>query len=138
MDASFALDPRLAEGSLPVADWPLCHVRLKDDRRFPWLLLVPRRPGLVEITDLDPADSRALCEETLRATRLLVGLERPDKTNVATIGNVVAQLHVHVIGRWRSDPLWPDPVWGRGTAEPWDAAGLEARVARYRGAAGGS
>lgn len=131
----FALDHRLAQGSVAIADWPLCHVRLKDDRRFAWLLLMPRRPGLVELTDLDAGDYRDLGDETLLAARLVAEVARPDKTNVATIGNVVAQLHVHVVGRFHHDPLWPDPIWGRGEAQTYRPAELEAMVERYRTAA---
>ena len=131
----FDLDPRLAQGSVAIVDWPLCHVRLKDDRRFAWLLLMPRRPSIVEPTDLDAADYRALCEETLQATRLVMEVARPDKTNVATIGNIVAQMHIHVVGRFRHDPVWPDPIWGRGQAQPYRPAELEAMAGRYRAAA---
>ena len=97
MAETFELDPRLEDSSVAVADWPLCHVRLKDDARFHWLLLIPRRAGTVELTDLDEADYGQLCAEMLAATRLVRELARPDKTNVATLGNVVAQMHVHVI-----------------------------------------
>ena len=113
-EAGFALDPRLAAGSEPVAEWPLSQVRLKDDARFHWLVLVPRCPHVVELTDLAARDWAALTAEILAATRLVQAAARPDKVNVACLGNVVAQLHVHVIGRWRSDPAWPDPVWGHG------------------------
>ena len=132
---AFQLDSRLAQGSVPVADWPLCHVRLKDDRRFAWLVLMPRRPGLVELTDLTADDYRALCDETLLATRLVAEVARPDKTNVATIGNVVAQMHVHVVGRFHHDPLWPDPIWGRGEPQIYRPVELAAMVERYRTAA---
>lgn len=131
----FQLDHRLAQGSVPLADWPLCHVRLKDDRRFAWLLLMPRRQGIVELTDLAADDYRALGDETLLATRLVTEVARPDKTNVATIGNVVAQMHVHVVGRFHHDPLWPDPIWGRGEPQLHRPAELAAVVERYRAAA---
>lgn len=131
----FQLDTRLAQGSTPIGDWPLCHVRLKDDRRFAWLLLMPRRPDIVELTDLDPADYRGLCDETLLAAKLVAEVARPDKTNVATIGNLVAQLHVHVVGRFHHDPLWPDPIWGRGEPESYRPAELAAMAERYRAAA---
>ncbi len=115
--SAFAPDPAFAAGSVFVADWPLCHVRLQDDARFPWLILIPRVPGATEIEDLSAADRAALMEETVRAgvlVRALGGPDRPiDKLNVAALGNVTAQLHVHVVGRRRADGLWPDPVWGR-------------------------
>lgn len=134
-EAEFELDPRLAQGSASVADWPLCHVRLKDDRRFPWLLLMPRRRGLVELTDLAIDDYRLLCEEIRLATTLVSHVTRPDKMNVAAIGNVVEQLHVHVVGRYRHDPLWPDPIWGKGEPQAYRPAELSAMVERYRVAA---
>ena len=117
----FAVDPAFEAGSVFAADWPLCQVRLQDDARFPWLILIPRRPGAVELDDLDPQDRVRLMEETVRAgeivRRLGEAAGRPvDKLNVAALGNVTAQLHVHIVGRRRDDGLWPDPVWGRGPA----------------------
>lgn len=131
----FDLDPRLAAGSVAVADWPLSQLRLKDDARWPWLLLVPRRPGLVELTDLADADYEQLARETRLAVRLVQDLERPDKVNVGAIGNVVRQLHVHVVGRRRTDAAWPAPIWtfGVGPSEP--AAAVAARTRRYAEAA---
>ena len=125
-EGGFAPDPAFEAGSVFAADWPLCHVRLQDDARFPWLILIPRRPGAVEIDDLSPADRILLMEETVRAGALVrnlaLSLDRPvDKLNVAALGNVTAQLHVHVVGRRRDDGLWPDPVWGRPGATPWPA-----------------
>ncbi|RZJ16489.1 MAG: HIT domain-containing protein [Brevundimonas sp.] len=118
----FAADPAFEAGSVFAADWPLCQVRLQDDARFPWLILIPRRPGAVELEDLSVADRAALMEEVVRADALVRALgaasDRPvDKLNVGAIGNVTAQLHVHVVGRRRDDALWPDPVWGRGPAQ---------------------
>ena len=120
--SAFAVDLAFEAGSVFVADWPLCHVRLQDDARFPWLILIPRVEGATEIDDLSPADRTRLLEETVRAgdivRRLGETLDRPvDKLNIAALGNVTAQLHVHVVGRRRDDPLWPDPVWGRGEAQ---------------------
>lgn len=135
MDGSFALDPRIEESSVAVADWPLCHLRLKDDARFHWLLLVPRRAGMVELTDLDENDYPQLCAEILAATRLVGELAKPDKTNVATLGNVVAQMHVHIIGRFHSDPAWPDPVWCHGAGPTWPPHVLAMQVERYAKAA---
>ena len=120
----FVPDPAFAAGSVFAADWPLCQVRLQDDARFPWLILIPRRPGLVELEDLAPADRARLMEEMVRAGEVVralgAALDRPiDKLNLAALGNVTAQLHVHVVGRRGDDPLWPDPVWGRPGATPW-------------------
>lgn len=112
---SFTVDPAFAVGSIAAAEWPLCHVRLQDDARFPWLVLIPRRTGLVELEDLSVADRATLMEETVRAGAVVRRMASApvDKLNVAALGNVTAQLHVHVVGRRRDDGLWPDPVWGR-------------------------
>jgi diadenosine tetraphosphate (Ap4A) HIT family hydrolase len=135
MSASFALDPRLEEGSVPVADWPLGQLRLKDDARFHWLLLVPRRTGIVELTDLDADCYAQLTAEILAATRLVQEIARPDKVNVASLGNVVPQLHVHVIARFASDPAWPDPVWCHGTGPGFPPHALAVLAERYAKAA---
>ena len=125
---SFAVDPAFEAGSVFAADWPLCQVRLQDDARFPWLILIPRVADAVEVSNLSPADRARLIEETVRAGEIVRRLGdaagRPvDKLNIAALGNVTAQLHVHVVGRRRDDGVWPDPVWGRpgGTRSPADA-----------------
>jgi diadenosine tetraphosphate (Ap4A) HIT family hydrolase len=118
-DSDFILDPRLAADTVEVGDLALCRVLLMDDARFPWLILVPRRPDLVEITDLAEPDAQALWRETRITVGVMHALSRPDKVNVGALGNVVAQLHVHVVGRFRSDPAWPGPVWGVGTRTPY-------------------
>jgi len=135
MSQGFELDPRLAAGSEVVADWPLCQIRLKDDARFPWLMLIPQRPGIVELTDLSVADYAQLTAEILAATWLVKEVAKPDKVNVATLGNVVAQMHVHVIGRFHSDVAWPDPVWCHGAGPALPAHALGAMLDRYARAA---
>jgi diadenosine tetraphosphate (Ap4A) HIT family hydrolase len=123
---AFAADPAFEAGSFAVTDWPLCQVRLQDDARFPWLILIPRVAGAVEIEDLSTQDRTRFLDEGLRAgarvRELGAALGQPvDKLNMAALGNVTAQLHLHVIGRRRDDPVWPDPVWGRGQPCPWSA-----------------
>lgn len=135
--SEFEVDPAFEAGSIAVADWPLCHIRLQDDGRFPWLILIPRVAGAVEIEDLEPEDRARLLEEIIRAgelVRILGGTAglAVDKLNVAALGNVTAQLHVHVVGRRRDDPLWPDPVWGRSGTFPWPDAMREALLAEAR------
>ena len=137
MTALFKADPAFEAGSIVVCDWPLCQVRLQDDARFPWLILIPRRAGLFEIEDLTAAERTALMDEVVRAGDMVRELGqaagRPvQKLNVAALGNVTAQLHVHVIGRRHDDGQWPDPVWGRGAATPDGANGLQAAVSRIR------
>lgn len=124
MTDAFETDPRLLANSVPVAALTLCDVRLMDDARFPWLVLIPRRAGASELDDLQPADRDRLMQEIIRAGEAVRGLgvvlDRPvDKLNTAALGNVTAQLHIHVVGRRRDDPLWPDPIWGRPGAAPW-------------------
>lgn len=116
------VDPAFEPGSWVIKDLPLCQVRFQDDARFPWLILLPRVPHAVELTDLTAADRGRLMEEVIVASmavrRLGEYLKRPVvKLNVATLGNVTPQLHVHVIGRRRDDEAWPDPVWGAGSPE---------------------
>lgn len=118
---AFSLDPRLVADTLAVGDLLLSSVLLLDDARFPWLVLVPRRPGLSELTDLSDDDASVLMGEIRTATRVMLALAAPDKVNVGALGNAVPQLHVHVVGRFRSDPAWPGPVWGHGTRRPYPA-----------------
>ncbi|WP_295205665.1 HIT domain-containing protein [uncultured Brevundimonas sp.] len=115
----FEVAPAFEAGSVAVAEWPLCHVRLQDDARFPWLILIPRVDGAVELEDLSFEQRATLMEETVRAGALVRRLGAVEKLNVGAIGNVTAQLHVHVVGRRRDDGLWPDPVWGRGPIVPY-------------------
>ena len=135
MAETYVLDPRIDATTVPVADWPLTTLRLKDDARFHWLLLIPRRPEIVELTDLIPADYDQLSAEILAATRLVQEIARPDKVNVATLGNVVPQLHVHVIARFTSDPAWPDPVWCHGAGPAFPPHALAMLAERYGKAA---
>lgn len=132
MDSDFQLDPRLAADTVPVGDLALSSVLLMDDARFPWLVLVPRRPGVSELTDLSADDATLLAMELRLATGVMLELAKPDKVNVGALGNIVPQLHVHVIGRFRSDPAWPGPVWGHGARLPYSdhaAASLADRAA---------
>ncbi len=122
--AGFDIDARLADTSHHVGDWMLSHVRLVDDARWPWLLLIPRRKGAVELFDLPGHDRAALVEEAARAAQIVHDLIDADKTNVATLGNQVPQMHVHVIGRKVGDPAWPGPVWGSREAEPYQPDAL--------------
>jgi len=111
----FDLDPRLAADGPPVAELKLCHVRLVADARFFWLMLVPRRPGVTEIIDLSPADRALLMEEIATVSQVLKELSGCAKLNVAALGNVVPQLHVHIVARNLDDAAWPGPVFGAGT-----------------------
>ena len=111
-EEGFVLHPRLAADSLPVCDLPLCSVRLMDEARYPWLILIPRRPGIAEMLDLSTRDQERLWEETRLCARVLREREEPDRINIGALGNVVPQLHMHVVARREGDEAWPGPVWG--------------------------
>jgi len=121
---SFALHPRLEADTHFAADWPLCRVLVMNDARYPWLVLVPRRDGLTEVTGLEPQDRAPLMDEINRAGRLIQILPRVAKLNIGALGNLVPQLHVHVVGRHQGDPAWPGPVWGHSPAVPYAADAL--------------
>ncbi|MGO9422439.1 HIT domain-containing protein [Roseiarcus sp.] len=117
---SFSLDARLSRDTDFVGDLPLCRVLLMNDSRWPWLILVPRREGLVELADLDATDRAQLIEEAAQTAGWLKAQANADKINVGALGNVVRQLHVHVVARHAGDPAWPGPVWGFGAAVPYN------------------
>lgn len=130
--SDFTLHPRLAGDSHAVTDLALCRVLLMNDSRFPWLILVPRLAGAREIVDLGQADRLQLAQEIDLASRALRALFPTDKLNIGAIGNIVEQLHVHIIARQRIDPAWPGVVWGFGSAVPYAAASAEARIAELK------
>ncbi len=115
-ETGFALDPRLAADTCPVASLALCDVLLMNDARYPWLILVPRRAGLVEIADLRDDEQAMLWQEVNRAAAALRAAAPCDKLNLGALGNIVRQLHVHVVARVEGDAAWPGPVWGHGRA----------------------
>jgi diadenosine tetraphosphate (Ap4A) HIT family hydrolase len=130
VEAEFSLDPRLAASSIPLGRLGLCEVRLQDDRRWPWLVLVPIRPGLVELDDLPPRDRVTLVEEAVSAGAAVRSIGEAlgapvEKLNTGALGNVVPQLHVHLVGRRPGDPAWPGPVWGHGQPLPYAPETLE-------------
>ena len=136
----YHLHPQLAADTHPVAALALCELRLMDDANYPWLVLVPRIAHARELVDLDPGQWRQLTGEIDQASRLLRACFRPYKLNVAALGNLVPQLHVHVIARNQDDPAWPAPVWGRVAARPYPPEALVERInalaAGLRSAAG--
>ena len=125
----YELHPQLAADTHPVAAFELSELRLMDDANYPWLILVPRIPGAHELLDLDATQRHALTDEIDRATRALRDAFHPHKLNVAALGNLVPQLHVHVIARFQHDPAWPAPVWGRVAARPYSPEALVERIA---------
>jgi diadenosine tetraphosphate (Ap4A) HIT family hydrolase len=112
MPAAWSLHKQLTQDTIDIGDLPLCRVLVIKDANYPWLLLVPRREGAVEIIDLDEVEQAQLMTEVSRVARALKEITKCDKLNIAALGNVVPQLHVHVIARRTNDAAWPRPVWG--------------------------
>jgi diadenosine tetraphosphate (Ap4A) HIT family hydrolase len=132
----WSLHPQLQQDAETVGDLPLSRLLISKDANYVWLLLVPRRAGASEIIDLDAADQRQLMTEITMVSAALKAITACDKLNVAAIGNVVPQLHVHVVARRRDDPAWPKPIWGAVPARAWDPAARERLVAAVRGKVG--
>jgi diadenosine tetraphosphate (Ap4A) HIT family hydrolase len=129
---AWSLDPQLARDGAMIGDLPLARVLAMNDANYPWLILVPRVAGAVEIIDLDDEQQAQLMDEIAMLSRVLRDTTRCDKLNVAAIGNVVAQLHVHVVARRRDDAAWPRPVWGAVPARAYEAAELARFIAGIR------
>jgi diadenosine tetraphosphate (Ap4A) HIT family hydrolase len=132
MIEQFALHERLRADTAEVAAWDLSLLLLMNEARWPWLILVPRRPAVREIEDLSASDRGRLIEEAAAASRLLQALHAPHKVNIAALGNMVPQFHLHVVARTEGDPAWPKPVWGQFPPAPYEAAALEARLSALR------
>ena len=128
----FVLDPRLAADSAFIADGPLSQVRLMDDTRFPWLVLVPRVNGASEWLELDGGQQRLLLAEINQAGQLIRAQPGVEKLNIGALGNIVRQLHVHLTGRHEGDPAWPGPVWGHGAAVRHAPAALATQIDAWR------
>lgn len=128
MTADFELNPRLAADSIAIGDWPLCRLLLMNDSQYPWAILVPRRAGLREAYELEAADQLQLLAESNHLGREMMRRFSGEKLNVAALGNMVPQLHLHHIVRHSADPAWPAPVWGKHPPVTYDAASLSART----------
>ena len=128
----FVLDSRLQQDTVWVGDYPLCSLLLMNDAQYPWFILVPRREYVSELFQLDGADQLQLWQETNGLAEVLKDCFAADKMNVATLGNVVSQLHMHVIVRRREDAAWPAPVWGKHPAQPYTPEQLAVLKARLR------
>lgn len=136
--AGFELDMRLEADTHPLMWLGLCEVRLMDDRRWPWLILVPQRPGIEELHDLTPLDQTLLTFESNQVAAALKTVTGCLKINSGALGNMVRQLHFHIVARNEGDPNWPRPVWGYGEREPWRKEDRHALTDRIRKAIGGS
>lgn len=128
----FVLDSRLQQDSLVLGDFPLSRVLLSKDANYPWFILVPRREGVSELFDLSPEDQAQLWKETTYLADVLKGEFAADKMNVATLGNVVSQMHMHVIVRHHGDAAWPAPVWGKVPALEYSPDQVDAIRQRLR------
>lgn len=130
--AEFELDQRLASDCIDVTDWPLCRVLLMNDRQYPWCILVPKRAGISELHQLNEQDYAQFCQESRRLSIQMMSLFEGFKLNIAALGNVVRQLHIHHVVRFENDPVWPAPVWGKLAPVAYDEAEMNALLAKLR------
>ncbi|WP_293390817.1 HIT domain-containing protein [Nevskia sp.] len=137
-DATWSLHPRLAADTVPVGDFVLSRLLLSNDAHYPWLILVPRRADIREIHELSEADQQQLLRESMLLSRALMTAFSPTKLNIAALGNMVPQLHVHHIARYDNDAAWPAPVWGRVPAIDYEAAVRSERIRTLRELLGGA
>ncbi|NMH58784.1 HIT domain-containing protein [Alteromonas ponticola] len=128
----FRLDTRLEQDTLVVGDLPLCRVLLMNDKQFPWVILVPRLANAVEICQLHAKDRVQLWEESHQVSEAMLALFSPDKLNVAALGNVVKQLHLHHVARFVNDCAWPQPIWGRQPAVPYSSEQASVQLTQLR------
>jgi diadenosine tetraphosphate (Ap4A) HIT family hydrolase len=130
--SAWTLHPQLEKDTVNIGDMPLSRVLVIKDANYPWLLLVPRRPDITELIDLDEVEQAQLTTEINRVARALKDVTKPDKLNIAALGNMVPQLHVHIIARRKSDVAWPRPVWGMVPALDHDPQELETFIGALR------
>lgn len=130
----FVLDQRLVQDTMPVGDFPLCRLLLSNDAQYPWFILVPRRTAITEMFQLSETEQLQLWKETTALSSTLQHVFVADKMNVAALGNVVSQLHMHVIVRHKDDVAWPAPVWGKYPAVPYSAQQSSDIIARVKAA----
>jgi diadenosine tetraphosphate (Ap4A) HIT family hydrolase len=129
MSETFKLHPQLATDCIRVGYLPLSMLLLLNDARYPWFVLVPRRAGVSEIFELAEQDQRQLWEESAQLSRFMKRAFHADKLNIGALGNLVPQLHLHHIARYRTDPAWPGPVWGHSEPQPYEKRTISERVA---------
>lgn len=126
------LDPRLEADSSFIIDLALCQARLHQNGAFPWILLIPRQDNLSEIIDLSPKDQLVLMQEIALSSEIMQGIFQPNKLNVASLGNIVPQLHVHIVARYETDEAWPGPIWNSNVSREYGANELEERIDTLR------
>lgn len=130
MSDAYTLHPRLAADTFFLGNFPLCQLLLMNDSKYPWFILVPQRAGIREVFELEEADQTALLRESVALSRALMDAFQGEKLNIAALGNLVPQLHVHHVVRFTADQVWPAPVWGRHPATPYPDAVRQGRIAR--------
>ncbi len=128
----FVLDQCLTNDTHLVTEWNLCQVLLMNDKTYPWLILVPRVPGVAELHDLDEASQVQLMLEMTQCSKALAAEYQPRKMNVGALGNIVNQLHLHIIARFEDDPAWPGPIWGVQPPVPYGSDELATTLARLK------
>ena len=126
--STFQLHPQLAQDTWLVTDLPLCRVLLINETRYPWVILVPRQQDIREIHELTAMERQQLWQESDQVSRALMKLFKPDKLNIAALGNQVPQLHIHHIARFQTDAAWPAPVWGKFPPQAYTATETVARI----------
>lgn len=126
------IDAQLQQDCIVLGRFELCFLLLMKDANYPWFILVPDRPGVTEIFHLGPADRIQLLDESCRLAEGLVMAFKPDKLNIAAIGNIVNQLHVHHVARYKNDPAWPAPVWGKVPPIPYTDDNLESVINKLK------
>jgi len=134
---SFSLHPQLAADTFLVTDLRLCRVLLMNDAQYPWLIAVPRVPGLTELDELTPPETTVFMAESRQLLAALRSLYTPDKLNIAALGNMVPQLHIHHVARFKTDAAWPRPIWGVHPAVAYTEAERDTQLARLRAALSG-
>jgi len=130
--SAFSLDTRLANDTIDLGRLGICRVLLMQDARYPWLILVPERAGLSELIELTPTDETSVWQTIRLASEALKAVSTPLKLNVGALGNVVRQLHIHIVARNEGDEAWPGPVWGKGTAVPYEDTQRDSLIAALK------
>src|ERR1043165_8448258 len=130
--ADWSLHPQLAADTINLGDLPVSRVLLMNDANYPWLILVPRKPDITEVVELDESEQTQLMREITRAARAMREVTACHKLNIAALGNMVPQLHVHIIARFLNDAAWPSPVWGVEPAKAYEGEALHDLVQPLR------
>jgi len=129
---SVPLDPQLESDSAFILDLELCEVRLNHNAAFPWILLIPKGEGISEIIDLTPSSQPVLMSEIVLASQVMQRLFQPTKLNIASLGNIVPQLHVHIVARYDTDKAWPHPIWNSGINIAYDPKAKRTRITQLK------